>query len=338
MENKKGKYFFFVFLAVVSIMAILIFRPFFVVLCIAIALAVVLYPVYVWIRQHISRGVPWLASLITVLLFFIVLAVPLYFIGSKVVTETAALYTSLTEGGAAQTYIDNIVAWIHSVVPGSTELAVRDHLGGAITFLTNSIGKIFASTLHTVLSFLLILLSLFYFLKDGEHFRKYVIELSPLADGDDTTIFKKLSFAINGVMRGYILIAIIQGFLLGLGLYIFGVPNPVLWGVLAGIASMIPSVGTAIIALPAILYLYFTGDSFHALGLLIWSLALVGTIDNILNPVIVGKSINLPPIAVLFSVLGGIALFGVAGLIVGPLTLSLFLALMSIYKERYAAQ
>ena len=109
-----------------------------------------------------------------------------------------------------------------------------------------------------------------------------------------------------------------------------------LWAVLAGIASMVPQIGTAVVSLPAIIFLYFTGMPLNAVGLLIWSIALVGTIDNLLQPVVVGKNIDLPPIAVLFSVLGGVALFGVAGLIVGPLSLSLFLTLMSIYREEYS--
>jgi predicted PurR-regulated permease PerM len=335
-EPKKGKLFFFILLTAVIVLAAAIFRPFLVVLAIAAALAVVLYPVYEWTRRRVTKNISWLAALLTVLAFFIVLAAPLYFIGAKVVAEAGALLNSLTEGGSGQQHINDLVNWVQSIIPGTTEIPIREKIADIATFFTNSFGAIFTATIQTIFSLLLIMLSLFYFLKDGEHFRSYLVRLSPLADRYDDKIFDKLSAAVNGVMRGYVLIALVQGVLLGIGLWIFGVPNPVLWAVLAGIASMVPQIGTAVVSLPAIIFLYFTGMPLNAVGLLIWSIALVGTIDNLLQPVVVGKNIDLPPIAVLFSVLGGVALFGVAGLIVGPLSLSLFLTLMSIYREEYS--
>ncbi len=122
---------------------------------------------------------------------------------------------------------------------------------------------------------------------------------------------------------------------LGIGLWIFGVPNPVLWGVLAGIASVIPSIGTAIVAVPAVLFLLATSTTGAAIGLAAWSVVLVGTIDNLLNPIVLGKRVSLPPLIVLFSVLGGIALFGAAGIIIGPLSTSLLYTLLLIYREHF---
>ncbi len=335
MENKKGKYFLFIFLAITAVLVSFVFKPFLIVMVISAALSVGLYPVYKWIKNRV-KGIAWLASLLTVLIYLIVLAVPIYFLAAKVVKEAGSIYYSLISGGAGQQYLDNIVDKIHTFLPGASAEAIKERLSGGAEYFTSTFSTIFATTLNTLFSFLLIVLTMFYFLKDGHHFRKYIIELSPLSDKNDDRILNKLSHAVNGVMRGYIFIAIVQGFLLGLGLYIFGVPNPVLWGVMAGIASMVPSIGTAVVALPAILYAYFTGTTFEAVGLTIWSVALVGTIDNLLHPIIVGKSIDLHPIPVLFSVLGGVALFGVAGLIIGPLSLSLFLMLISIYKEEYS--
>lgn len=336
METKNGKLFFFALLIGVIILAVAIFRPFLIVLSIAAALAVVLHPVYLWVRRRLTGGISWIAALLTTIAFFVVLAVPLYFIGAKVVAETESLYHALTDDGAGQQHITDLVNWVHSTIPGSSEFPIREKIANMASFVTNSLGSVFTATVQTVVSMLLVLLSLFYFLKDGEHFRDYIIKMSPLADKHDELIFKRLSSSVNGVMRGYVLIALVQGLLLGIGLFIFGVPNPVLWAVLAGIASMIPQIGTGIVSIPTILFLFLTGLPINALGLLIWSIALVGTIDNLLQPIVVGKNIDLPPIAVLFSVLGGVVLFGLAGLIIGPLSLSLFLTLMSIYKEEYA--
>jgi predicted PurR-regulated permease PerM len=156
-----------------------------------------------------------------------------------------------------------------------------------------------------------------------------------LKDEDDRKILRSIIKTINGVIKGYILIALIQGFLMGLGLYLFGVPNPALWGVVAGIASLIPSIGTALVSVPAVIYLYAIGSTIPAIGLLIWAVLIVGFIDNLLNPIIVGKSIKVPMLLILFSVLGGISLLGPIGILIGPLVIGLLYTLISIYKEEF---
>ena len=119
-----------------------------------------------------------------------------------------------------------------------------------ISFLTNNITKIFSTTLSALFSFGLMLMSIFYFLKDGEEWKKILIRLSPLSKNDDKKIITILSEAINGVIKGHLFIALAQGMLMGIGLALFGVPNPALWGVVAGIGSLIPFVGTAIVSVP----------------------------------------------------------------------------------------
>ena len=124
-----------------------------------------------------------------------------------------------------------------------------------------------------------------------------------------------------------------QGVVSGIGLSLFGVPNPVLWGVVAGFAALIPTLGTSLVLIPAALFLLTKGAFVAAIGLFIWALFAVGLIDNFLSPRLVGKGAQLHPLLVLLSVLGGISLFGPAGLILGPLCSSLLLALLSIYHQ-----
>jgi predicted PurR-regulated permease PerM len=121
--------------------------------------------------------------------------------------------------------------------------------------------------------------------------------------------------------------------LTGIGMSLFGVPNAALFGVLAGIASLIPSIGTALVAVPAIIFLLATGHPANAIGFAIWSGALVGMVDNFLNPYIVGTKLQVPPLLILFSVLGGISLMGPVGILIGPLTMSLLYVLMSLYRH-----
>lgn len=332
--KKRERYFFYALFGIVAVVCLAIFWPFLAVLFLGASLAVVLHPVFLWISKHLTAGMTWLAALVTVFIFIILLALPLFLIGSRVFAESQALYTSLAQGGANE-YITTLATSLRSVLPHSAVVNIQSKLGDLVSLLSSTIATIFASTLQTIFSMFLAVLALFYFLKDGDRWRRYLIELSPLSDVHDERILVMLARAVNGVMKGYILIALIQGVLMGLGLWIFGVPNAVLWGVLSGIASMIPSIGTAIVSIPAVAYLLVTGDTVHAIGLGVWALALVGGIDNFLNPLIVGKNIEIPPLLILFAVLGGIALMGAAGIVIGPLAVSLFYTLICIYKEDF---
>ncbi|MCX6753756.1 MAG: AI-2E family transporter, partial [Candidatus Nomurabacteria bacterium] len=142
-----------------------------------------------------------------------------------------------------------------------------------------------------------------------------------------------LRHGVNRVIKGSFFIAIIQGALAWLGFWFFGVPNPALWGVVAGMTSLVPNLGTSLVTIPSILFLYFTGLPLHALGLLLWAMLIVGTVDNFLSPYIISRNTDIPAILTLFSILGGIALMGPVGILIGPLTLSLLYSLVSIYRK-----
>jgi len=329
-----GRHFFYILFAGIAILSAFIFRPFFIVVVIGASLAVVLHPIHAALRTRLG-GVAWLSALLTTLLFIIILAVPIFFIGSQVLSEGQAFYSSISEDGGAGRWLDSVTSSLSFVLPDIGDFDLKATIAGIVSSFTGSIGLIFSATLHTIFSFLLIILSLFYFLKDGEKWKRFIVHLSPLADAHDNRILLMLEHAVSGIMKGYLLVALIQGTLLGIGLWIFGVPNPVLWGVLAGIASVIPSIGTAIVAVPAVLFLLATSTTGAAVGLAAWSVVLVGTIDNLLNPIVLGKRVSLPPLIVLFSVLGGIALFGAAGIIIGPLSTSLLYTLLLIYREHF---
>ena len=137
--------------------------------------------------------------------------------------------------------------------------------------------------------------------------------------------------AIGSVVKGNFTIAFIQGFLTTIGFTIFAVPNAILWGTAAAIASLIPSVGTSLVFAPAVILLFINGEVFSSVGLLLWGALAVGLIDNFLGPKFIGRGMKLHPLLILFSVFGGLALFGLIGFILGPIILSLLFALLHIY-------
>ena len=327
------KYFFFGFLFITLIFTFLIFRPFWIVLILGASFSIMLYPIYEWLNKKLSTN--WFSSLLTLFFFIIVLCVPLFGVGSIVFNQSQDLYQSVVNNGNIFPFITSIGDKINQILPNGISFDINEKISSLISFLTNNIANIFTATLSALFSFILLLLSIFYFLKDGKWWKKTIIKLSPLSDVNDEKIIERLFQTINGVMKGTLLIAIIQGILMSTGLTIFGVQNAAIWGVVAAITSLIPSVGTAMVSVPAIIFLFATNHIIPAIGLTIWSTIVVGTIDNFLTPYVIGSKINIPPFLILFSVLGGIALLGPVGVLIGPLSVSLLYALTEIYQKEF---
>ncbi|HPS21521.1 MAG TPA: AI-2E family transporter [Candidatus Paceibacterota bacterium] len=334
MQTKSlERYFFFGLLLLTLIFTFFIFKPFWIVIVLGASFSVVLAPIHKWLLQE---KVPnWLSAFLTTLFFFLIICLPLFGLGTLIFDQSQDLYYQIISGQKIIPTADSINSSINSYLPHGLSFDINEKASSFVTFITNNVSKIFSTTLSTLFSFILILLSIFYFLKDGERWERALVKLSPLSDSDDKKIIHRLSQTINGVIKGYILIALIQGLLMGLGLYFFGVPNPAFWGVVAAIASLIPSIGTALISVPAVLYLFLGGHLIPAIGLAIWAAVLVGLIDNLLSPYIVSSKIKIPAFLILFSVLGGVVLLGPVGILIGPLAMSLLFTLISIYRNEF---
>ncbi len=333
----KEEHFLYGLLGAAAVFCAFIFWPFLAVIVLAAAFAVVLRRPYLWIEKHLPGPAKGAAAAITVFIFVVVLAIPLAFLGIRIADEARTLYGFLLSGGAAQM---TTAAFVHiqEFLPGASLADAAGRFDVVAAFMANGLANVFTATLATVFDAVLIILALYYFLKDGDRWLGYAVEISPLSRGRNEKLIGVVARAVNGVFAGYILIAAIQGTLLGIGLWIFGVPNPALWGLLAAAASMIPTFGTALVSVPSVLYLLFADRMGSAIGLAVWAAVLVGTIDNFLTPIIVGKRIELPPLVVLFAVLGGASFLGVSGILIGPLAVSFLYALVRIYREDFSGR
>ena len=327
------KYFFFGLLLSTFIFTFLIFRPFWIALVLGISFSIVLYPIYEWLNK---RKLPnWLSAFLTVSLFTLILCGPLLGIGVLVFNQSENVYHLVVNNGNTGPLVDSINNTINKILPGGVIFDVNDKITDFISYISNNIANIFSTTISAFFSFILMLLIMFYFLKDGTKWKKAIVVLSPLGDKDDEKIITRLAFSVNTVIKGYLLMALVQGMFMGFGLWLFNIPNPALWGVVATVSSLLPTIGTALVSVPAIIFLFITGNTAFAIGLLIWSIIVVGMIDNFLSPLIVGKKINIPPLLILFSVFGGISLLGPVGILLGPLTVSLLYTLISIYRNEF---
>lgn len=331
--SKTEKYFLFALLAVVLVLTLAILFPFLTIFILAAAFAVVINPVYLWIKNHITKKNSSLASLITIVIFMIVLCVPLFFMGSVIFNQAQNAYQSVLINSSTDLFIQKINTAINEVMPQGFTFDTYGKIASFTSFLASNIGNFFTYTFKTIIMLLLMFFTMFYILKDGTTWKDGLVKFLPLSEKNIHEILSDLKNAVNRVIKGSFFIALVQGVLAFIGLWFFGVPNPALWGVVAGMTSLIPNLGTSIVSVPAVLFLYFTGLPLHALGLLIWSVLLVGTIDNILSPYIISKNTEIPPILTLFAILGGISLMGPVGILIGPLVLSLLYSLVAIYRR-----
>lgn len=325
------RYFFFGLLLATFLFSFMILRPFWVVLVLGMSFSIVLYPIHKWLRKNKIPN--FLSSIITVILFTLILCGPLLGIGTLIFNQSKNVYHLVLSSGNSYPIIDSINNSVNRILPGEILFDANQKITDFVAYISNNVTNIFSTTVSAFFSFVLMLLIIFYFLKDGEKWKKALILLSPLGDKEDEQIIERLTVAVKSVMMGNLLIAFIQGVLMGFGLWLFGVPNPAVWGLVASVASLVPTIGTALISIPAILFLFFTGATSSAVGLLAWAVIVVGMIDNLLTPYVLGKKTNVPPILILFSILGGISLLGPIGVLVGPLTISFLLTLILIYRN-----
>ncbi len=327
------KYFFFGLLISTFIFTFFILQPFWIVLVLGISFSVLLYPIYGWLTKHKLPN--WLASLLTVIFFIVILCGPILGIGVLVFNQSQDLYFSVMNSNNAGPFLLSVQNNINKFLPYGVDINLSSKISEFISFVSNNIAQIFSTTLSVLFFLFLFLLSIFHFLKDGESWRKTLIRLSPLADSNDEKIMERFSRAINGVMLGVLLISMLQGVMMGIGLTLFSVPHPALWGVMAFFSALIPMMGTSLVSIPSIAFLFFTGHTNAALGLLVWAILMVSLIDNFLSPLFISKKINMPSLLILFSVLGGLSLFGPVGILIGPLVISLLYTLISIYRNEY---
>lgn len=342
MSIEKLRYYFLLtVLAGAGVLVFFIFKPFLVPLSLAAIFAVILKPVFQHLLQYV-KGWPGLAALGTILFALVCVVAPISFLGVQIVSEAQRLLSSLSHGGSTD-FLYQVVTAVQQLfgayIPGAEQFSatLSTYIDGytkeALSWVVGNFGSLLSGVAQTFFSLLVFLIALFYLLRDGEQLRGILVHLSPLADRDDNAVFDKLELAVNSVVRGNLTIALIQGILSGIGLWLFNVPNPLLWGLTAGFSALVPGLGTSLVFIPSILFLLVTGHLWDAVGLLLWAMLAVGLVDNFLGPRLVGRGARLHPLVVLLAVLGGVVFFGPAGLFLGPLCASLLFALLAIYMD-----
>ncbi len=332
-------YFFLGLLVLIFALNIWVFLPFIGAFIFAATFSVLFKPWYNFIFGYMKEY-PGIAAVLTMLSVFLAIIIPLLAFGVLVFGESQVLYANLIAGDFPN-FLEGAAETLRGYAPALGDVtsifaALNEYAKSAIEYLVTNLGGFFSRAATLALNLFITFLAFYFFLKDGDRFRALVTQLSPLSDSDDYLIMAQLEKVVNSVIKGSLLVALIQGIMAGIGYLIFGVPNPALWGATTAITALVPGVGTAVVIAPAALYLFLAGKSGAGIGLLIWGFVIVGLADNLIKPKFIAAEVGIHPFLILLSVVGGLITFGVYGFLLAPLLLSFLFALIDLYKRGIA--
>ncbi len=338
-----------VFALIIGYLLYLIILPFWVPILWAIVLTILFYPVYQWVRIRLKNRES-IASLLTCVLVFAVLTLPIGFLLMAFVNEMIDTYHYM-EGYLAREDISlnriknlPVISFISARLDQYIDLSQIDikdiilkSLKEASTIIAQNITGIMKNITGLFINVILSFMTMYYLFKEGDKILIAIKELIPLSEESKDSIFRKKKDLIIATIYGGVMVSLIQGVLGGVAFLVLGIPSPIFWGIFMAFLAFLPFVGPSLVWIPASIYLIVKGSYIKAVILIVWSVLVVGMIDNILRPLIVSGRTQLHPIFLIFTVFGGLMVFGFIGIIAGPIVLSLSLALVDIYKASLKA-
>jgi predicted PurR-regulated permease PerM len=349
-SNIYSKYILIILFTILVVLAFLIVKPLITAALTACVIAYIFYPLYDKLNKKIKRKN--ISALIVSVLIILIITLPFFFIINIVSKETYANYIiakqkiksgslfnlDCTESQSTACRISDFFK--ESISNPQVKYYLENTNQKVTSFIVNSASSFLFSVPMIILKFFIMLFITFYLFKDGASFLTKIGKLLPMKRQHQKNILKQFNDVTYAVIYGQLLIALAQGTLGTIGFFIFGVPSPIFWGAVMTFFALIPFIGTPIVWVPASLMLIISGfaqadNSLITKGilLLLYGIFIISTIDNILKPKIIGERAKLHPVLVLLGVLGGIKLFGIIGLVIGPLIFAILVASIRIYEE-----
>ncbi|MEQ1694246.1 MAG: AI-2E family transporter [Hyphomicrobiaceae bacterium] len=286
------------------------------------------------------------AAFATVLLIVAVVIVPLALAGTALLQEATDLYAKIKSGDVNlfslfQQVLDGLPGWVSKILRNSglsTLGTAQDKLSGSLAqssqFLAAQVVNISQVTLELAVNLGVMIYLLFFLVRDGNAIFKRIGDAIPLRSEQKDALFQKFRIVIRATVKGDMLVALLQGSLGGLIFWVLAVPSPLLWTVLMAFLSLLPVVGAGIVWLPVAVYFFATGAIWKGVMLTAFGAVVIGLVDNILRPILVGGDTKMPEYIVLISTLGGIATLGLNGFILGPVIAAMFIAVWEIFSVR----
>ncbi len=290
------------------------------------------------------RGQKNLAALVVLLAIILIIILPFLSLITLLGAEAFALFSETRDQLSLNTELAKAIAKFADAF--KLEIDVEDFIAtqvgpvlkGLGLFLYEEVGVVLSSVIRLLISFFIMLLTVFYLLRDGEQLGSFFLNLKLFRNSDGLHIFQVFKNTGKAIFFGTILAALAQGVLGGFGFFIFGLRSPVLWGAVISFLGLIPLLGAYVVFIPASIFLFITAPVWLAILFLLYNIVIVSTVDNIIRPKVVGDKINIHPFFIFLAILGGIKLFGLLGIIYGPLIASIFLVLLEMYRDHRHSQ
>ena len=330
----------------VSALFLAVTWPFLQALLLGAMLAGLCRPLYNWVRRWVGDRES-LAATLTLLILFLLVAGPISaFVGVVVtqalnISDQAIPWVQQHFGSATTLNVhDWLVQRFPALAPYVPEQAqILEGLGrtakAAGAYLVVSATQFTAGTAGFLLNLFVMIYAMFFFFRDGPKIIEKIFYYTPLTHEDEELLLERFTSVTRATIKGTLVIGVIQGTLAGLAFWVAGIDGAAFWGTMMVVLSVVPGIGAALIWVPAVIYLFLTGQTLSAILLLAWCAAVVGTVDNILRPILVGKDAKMPDLLILIGTLGGLFLFGPIGFIVGPIVCGLFLTIWEIYGNTF---
>lgn len=319
----------------------LLFSPFLAPIAWAVVLSLVFYPLYVLILRYVK--IDSLASLITIAVIILIIVGPFTYITFMLIEEIRTfavqlsqseqdLFKELLENPHIYRVVEKMLSMLNTNIDELEKKFLENLSGLGMTIISNFTKNI-GNVLGLVVDFVIMIFTTFFLLKDGHVFIKHIYTYMPFSEEQKVRLGIQFRDIIVSTVYGGVIVAVLQGVVTGITLSLLGFKSPVLWGVATAVVSFVPLLGASTIWFPAAIYLFIEGSITKGVILLLVGFFVISMIDNLLKPVIIGSRTKLPVLIIFFSVLGGISVFGIVGLIAGPLVVALFFSVMQIFRE-----
>jgi predicted PurR-regulated permease PerM len=322
-------------LAATALFALIIW-PFFGAVCWAVFITLVFWPLHQRFL-HGSRGRRNIAALASVAMILLIVILPMTLIAASITQEASVLVAKLRSGEIQlatffQRGMQALPEWARSMLQrfGMGDLALLQQkimttLGSSGQVLTSRVVGIGQVTLDFIVAFFVMLYMLFFLFRDGDQLSQSIARSIPLHPQHTRRLLTQFATVVRATVKGNIVVALAQGALGSVAFWVLGLPGALLWGAVMALLSLLPAVGAALVWGPVAAYFFFSGEVVKGIGLVVWGVVVIGLVDNVLRPILVGKDTRMPDYLVLVATLGGIVVFGLNGFVIGPVIAAVFL-------------
>ncbi|HVY01613.1 MAG TPA: AI-2E family transporter [Candidatus Nanoarchaeia archaeon] len=329
-EESKKKIGTIFLLIVLTVLVFFLVKPILLAAIGGLLLAYIFNPLYVRLNNKLSK--PNLSALLVILIAALIILIPLWFVTPILVQQVFNIFTA-SQGIDFSAIVKAIFPTSSDVFLKQMIVTINSIVSTSSSAVLNGLVNIFLNLPSLIFNIVVIAIVFFFSIRDSEKLAKFISDVSPLAASKEKAVVQHFKDITNSIVFGQVIVGIAQGIFAGIGLFAFGIPNAFVLTLLAVFLSIIPFIGPAVLWIPTTIALFAQGSTGIAIGFLLYNVFIVSTVDNVLRVYIISRKTNTSQILMLAGMIGGVLLFGLLGLILGPLILAYFMMFVELYRS-----